>query len=180
MCFTSRNKKKKKHDTYPNGIHLANVLSFISWILMSYYAWQQYLRRNPTWTISFQQSEDKRRTSTSIHKPFAASATGGAEITQVLEPKTRRLFICRFLSRRNDMHSGAVQPSVFLNTVIPLSISFPHSLLLLQTAHRPLLLLLLFFLSCFSVVPLDVATHCTARCNVRLFASSRSDGLKGD
>lgn len=107
---------------------------------MTYYTWQQYLRRNPTWTISFQQSEDKRRTSTSIHKPFAASATGNAEITQVLEPKTRRLFICRFLSRRNDMHSGAVQPSVFLNTVIPLSISFPHSLLILR---------LLTYLCCF-------------------------------
>lgn len=72
------------------------------------------------------------------------------------------------------MHSGAVQPSVFLNTVIPLSISFPHSPLLFLTAHIALLFYFfvvvffrLIFLGCFSVVSLVVATHCMALCAVR-------------
>lgn len=56
---------------------------------------------------------DKSRSSTCIHRPFAAAVAGSAKITQVLQAKTRQLFICRFLSRRIDTHSEAAEPSVF-------------------------------------------------------------------
>lgn len=116
----------------------------------------------------FQQAEDKRRTSTSIHKPFAAAAAGGAEITQVLVPKTRRLFICRFLSQRNDTHSEAMQQSVFterchssLYLILPLSLSSSYAFVV--------------YWGSLGVVSLGVA-HGT----VWLLVLLKSDSLKGD
>lgn len=137
-------------------------------VLMSFYTWQQFFisekksYMNNIFSVGWGQKENFHFSSTSIHKPFAATAAGDAEITQVLEPKTRRLFICRFLSRRNDTHSRAVQPSVFLNAVIPLSISFSHSLLRLDSSCAFVVFWGSFGVVSLRVVSLGVAAHCMA------------------
>lgn len=62
---------------------LIDVLCFIAWNLMSCYNWQQSLlsERKSCTNVIFSTGWRQRRTRTSIHKPFAATAA--AEITGV-------------------------------------------------------------------------------------------------
>lgn len=60
---------------------------------------------------SFQQAEDKRRASTSLHRLFATECCWQCRNNAGAKAETLCLFICCFSSWRNDMHSGAQQHS---------------------------------------------------------------------
>lgn len=139
-----------------------NVLCFVSWILMSYCSWQQeaLLYMSDSSSAVRGQKENFHFCS----QPFATTAAGSAEITQELEPKTRRLFICRFSSRRNDMHSEATLPSVFLNVVVPLSVPFSFFLFVWGSAG----------------VALSVASHRITLCAVCCLVPFKCEALEGD
>lgn len=139
-----------------------NVLCFVSWILMSYCSWQQEALRYMSDSSSAVRGQKENFHFCS--QPFATTAAGSAEITQELEPKTRRLFICRFSSRRNDMHSEATLPSVFLNVVVPLSVPFSFFLFVWGSAG----------------VALSVASHRITLCAVCCLVPFKCEALEGD
>lgn len=121
------------------------LMCFISWILMSSYVWQQYLSRNPTWTIYFQQSEDKKENFHFYSQAICCLCYWRCRNNTGVEAKNKTAVYLPLLEPKKwyAQWSGAAvcfskhcHSSLYL--ISPLSPSF-------STAHIPLLFFALFF-----------------------------------